>query len=184
MQREKVKGMTWIEQRKLWKKQTHVWKRMYKHQRNKNVLILHDFHMSGNICYPFPLGIYFFSLLLVSDLPNSYVHLSHPCSCTFMPGVQELFLFLFFPLIHNILYTTNTFWYTKHIFWFWRYAPSTDLNIHIYKHGNITIVHSGNMTSMNEHNQLSRNHYKSYDHKYTVHTPHDRSNMRKLIPIY
>lgn len=35
------------------------------------------------------------------------------------------------------------------IFDFWRHALSTDLNIHIYKQGKITIVYCGNMTSMN-----------------------------------
>ncbi len=127
----------------------------------------HDFHMSGNICYPFLPGIYFFSLLLVSDLPNSYVHLSHPCSCTFMPGVQEFF---HPPHTQNSIHYKHILIHKTHFFDFWRHAPSTDLNIYIYKHGNITIVYSGNMTSMNEHNQLSRNHYKSYDHTYTVHT--------------
>lgn len=100
MQREKVKGMTWIEQKKTVEKADMFGRECINTKETKIVSSWHDFLMSGNIGHPFPLGISFFSLLIVSDLPNSYVHLSHPCSCTFMAGVQALFLFLFSPLIH------------------------------------------------------------------------------------
>lgn len=89
MQREKVKGMTWIEQKKTVEKADMFGRECINTKETKMFSSWHDFLMSGNICHPFPLGISFFSLLIVSDLPNSYVHLSHPCSCTFMPGVQE-----------------------------------------------------------------------------------------------